>query len=351
MGKKITYIKFIIFLSFIFYITPVSATIIYKVGNGETLSSIAKRFGVPTKSLINANKGTKIKAGKKIVIPDGKKTLIARRYQKKQVIKQVINSKPKPVKQVTKKTTPQKANKQIKNKKYIKQQAKKKNNLKSKQKIVNKKSNHKKATKIVKVNKTRFVKSDNVNLRSGPSLESDTVSSLGTGTKVFLIKKENDWAYVKTLQGNYGWIYTPLVSKYKPYNLAKSTKTYGRRYKLVLAARKYLGIRYRWGAAGNGAFDCSGFVMTVFKQFGINLPHSAAGMFGYGKKVAKGDLQVGDVVFFATYTKGPSHVGIYIGNGKFIHASSGKHKGVTISSLSENYYSKRFLGAKRILPF
>jgi cell wall-associated NlpC family hydrolase len=112
-------------------------------------------------------------------------------------------------------------------------------------------------------------------------------------------------------------------------------------------ANKYLGRKYIWGASGPNAFDCSGFTMYVFKQFGISLPHQSGSQYKYGKAVSKGSLASGDLVFFNTYGS-ISHVGIYIGGGKFIHASNSR-TGVTISSLSEGYYASRYVGAKRIL--
>ncbi|MCM8710360.1 C40 family peptidase [Clostridium sp. SYSU_GA19001] len=116
---------------------------------------------------------------------------------------------------------------------------------------------------------------------------------------------------------------------------------------VVSYAYKFLGKPYIWGASGPNAFDCSGFTSYVYRAFGVNLPHNAASQYAVGKVVAKGDLNSGDLVFFNTYG-GISHVGIYIGGGRFIHASSSK-TGVIVSSLSEGYYSSRLVGAKRIL--
>jgi len=82
------------------------------------------------------------------------------------------------------------------------------------------------------------------------------------------------------------------------------------------------------------------------KKFNVSLPRTASGQFSSGTKVEKDDLQAGDLVFFTTYKKGPSHVGIYIGGNKFIHASSGVDK-VTITDLDSNYYKRRYLGARR----
>ncbi|MCR5661315.1 MAG: LysM peptidoglycan-binding domain-containing C40 family peptidase [bacterium] len=115
---------------------------------------------------------------------------------------------------------------------------------------------------------------------------------------------------------------------------------------LLSSAQRYLGTPYSMGATGNGAFDCSGFVMRIFQMHGISLPRTADVQYNVGRKVARGDEMPGDLVFFETYLPGPSHVGIYIGGGQFIHASSSR--GVTISSLGQAYYASRYLGAKRL---
>ncbi|WP_026691559.1 peptidoglycan-binding protein [Alteribacter aurantiacus] len=113
---------------------------------------------------------------------------------------------------------------------------------------------------------------------------------------------------------------------------------------LVADASNFLGTPYVWGGASPTGFDCSGFIQYVFKQNGVTVPRTAAQQYNFGKSVAK--PQVGDIVFFETYTKGPSHNGIYIGNNQFIH--SGSSTGITITSLSNSYWSQRYLGAKRL---
>lgn len=111
-------------------------------------------------------------------------------------------------------------------------------------------------------------------------------------------------------------------------------------------AKQFLGAPYRWGASSGKAFDCSGYTTYVLKKFNVNLGRTATSQFNGGIKVERSDLQPGDLVFFTTYKKGPSHVGIYIGDNKFIHASSGVDQ-VTITDLDTNYYRKRYLGARR----
>jgi cell wall-associated NlpC family hydrolase len=94
--------------------------------------------------------------------------------------------------------------------------------------------------------------------------------------------------------------------------------------------------------------DCSSFTMYVYRKLGINLPRTARAQFNIGIPVSKRELKVGDLVFFRTYARFPSHVGIYIGNGKFVHFSSMFH-GLAISSLDSRYFKRRYIGAKRVL--
>jgi len=94
--------------------------------------------------------------------------------------------------------------------------------------------------------------------------------------------------------------------------------------------------------------DCSSFTMYVYRKLRINLPRTARAQFNIGVPVSKRELKVGDLVFFRTYARFPSHVGIYIGNGKFVHFSSMFH-GLAISSLDSRYFKRRYIGAKRVL--
>lgn len=116
---------------------------------------------------------------------------------------------------------------------------------------------------------------------------------------------------------------------------------------LIATAKDLVGIKYRGGGTTKAGFDCSGFVSYVFKDIGVDLPRTSSGMHATGTKVEKKNLTSGDLVFFNTTGKGVSHVGIYIGDGKFIHSSSSK--GVKIDKLNDPYYwGKRYVGAKRV---
>ena len=121
--------------------------------------------------------------------------------------------------------------------------------------------------------------------------------------------------------------------------------------KIIDLAKKKLGKRYVWGAVGQrNTFDCSGLTSYVCKANGIHIPRRAIEQSKYGKYVSRKELQPGDLVFFDTSKRRKgyvNHVGIYIGNDKFIHASSAKKK-VVITSLKKPFYSQRFKGARRV---
>ena len=117
---------------------------------------------------------------------------------------------------------------------------------------------------------------------------------------------------------------------------------------LLSMARQYLGVPYVWAGRSPSGFDCSGFIYFVFDQLGYGLPRMADGQFEVGIPVSRNALQPGDLVFFSTYEPGPSHVGIYLGNNQFIHASSGAGY-VTVTSLGNPYHRDRYIGARRII--
>lgn len=129
---------------------------------------------------------------------------------------------------------------------------------------------------------------------------------------------------------------------------SQEVESIGLKERVILFAKKMLNIPYRFGGSSFLGIDCSGYVQKVFGLLHMALPRTAREQFAVGESVEKEDLSIGDLVFFRTYASFPSHVGIYLGNNLFIHASS-RSKKVSIDSLETPYYFKRFIGAKRLL--
>ncbi|HJP29842.1 MAG TPA: C40 family peptidase [Candidatus Latescibacteria bacterium] len=126
----------------------------------------------------------------------------------------------------------------------------------------------------------------------------------------------------------------------------------GNSSRLMNVIRSYLGVPYKWGGTTRHGMDCSALTRAVYREaYGVELPRTSRQMYGLGKSVAaRGQLRAGDLVFFRIDTSGPgvSHVGIYVGDGRFAHASSSR--GGVIDPLSNPYFDKRYAGARRVLP-
>ena len=123
------------------------------------------------------------------------------------------------------------------------------------------------------------------------------------------------------------------------------------RKKLLEDAKYFKGGKYVWGGTTPQGFDCSGYVQYLYKKHNINLPRTAWAQSKKGQNVGKNELEKGDLIFFLTDKKRGipvTHVGIYLGNGQFIHAAS-KKKGIIISPIHSGYYSNKFVSAKRVI--
>lgn len=189
---------------------------------------------------------------------------------------------------------------------------------------------------------------DGVNVRSGPSTDEDVLATLEQNDVVTVNGFEDGWYDVTCKYGTEGYIRSDFLVLTNSSSSSSSSD-------VVNFAKQFLGTRYSYGGASPSGFDCSGFTMYVYKQFGYSLPHTATGQWqsGYGTKIYNiGDLQPGDLVFFCdpsrSMGKACSHAGIYIGNGQHIHSSSSRSKGVIISDLTSGYYNTYFVGGIRL---
>ena len=130
-----------------------------------------------------------------------------------------------------------------------------------------------------------------------------------------------------------------------PFGRSFITSAQGRQ--IVSTAQKFTGVPYVFGGTTPSGFDCSGLLQYVFKMHGLTIPRLADEQYNLGKSAKVNQLVAGDLVFFTTYTAGVSHCGIYVGEGKFLHASSSK--GVKIDSLDNEYWKTRFVGARKVV--
>jgi len=133
------------------------------------------------------------------------------------------------------------------------------------------------------------------------------------------------------------------------YTIASAAEHYVvRAHELMLHALSLVGIRYRYGGDSPATgFDCSGFVRYVFNQLGTLLPRSASDISRHGRDIDRGELQPGDLVFFNTLRRPFSHVGIYLGDQRFIHAPSRGGR-IEIVNMAEGYWERRYNGARRV---
>lgn len=244
-----------------------------------------------------------------------------------------------------------------------------------------------------------YIKSSSVNVRSSASTSSQVVTTLSKNTQIKLVGENDEW-YKVEVNGKNGYILKKLVSDKKVEVTSRSTvlvreKTQNtitnntttntdnsntevanqtntannsenkiqekqtsanttvqvsssKGEQVIAYAKQYLGCKYVYGGSGPSVFDCSGFTMYVYKHFGYSMGHSAVTQASIGTYVPRSNLQAGDLIIFNNQAnKSIGHVGIYVGGGNFIHASSGSGK-IIISPLSNAYYNTRYVTARRI---
>ncbi len=185
-----------------------------------------------------------------------------------------------------------------------------------------------------------------VRLRSAADNDTATSLTIDSGKVARLNDYQDGW-YQVTFGQSTGYIPAEYAQPvhYADYEGTSATNTV--REELIAYAYTYLGTPYVYGGSSYSGTDCSGFTMAVFAKFGYSLSHGASDQYYTATSVSSEERQAGDLVFFDTFG-GISHVGIYLGGGQFIHASSSG--GVKVNSLYESYYAACYLGAGRILP-
>jgi len=185
-------------------------------------------------------------------------------------------------------------------------------------------------------------------LYARPAADTEIVAYVPYHSKVEVLDCAKGMYLVETPEGVLGWVGEKnlKIEGENPFAESKETPpAAGLREKIIATAKGYLGVPYVWGGTSAKGFDCSGLVQTVFAENGVQLPRGSGDQYREGRKISSKKMRPGDLVFFHTYTSGPSHVGIYVGGGKFLHAESSP-RGVTITPLSEPYWDERLLGAR-----
>ena len=223
---------------------------------------------------------------------------------------------------------------------------------------------------VKEISKTGYVTAESLMVRKEASASSEDLDSLSKNDKVQITGQVDGWYQIK-INGKTGYVSAKYISDTK---VAETTSRSGSTIKeekvtpmeveettssttsnsnkgtsVVEYAKNYLGCKYvSGGSSPSTGFDCSGFTSYVYKNFGVSLSRSSKGQINDGVAVSRSDLQPGDIVVFNNSgNTAIGHVGIYIGGDNFIHAAN-PSQGVTITSLSSSYYSKRYVGARRV---
>ncbi len=279
----------------------------YVVVQGDTLSGIGKKFGVSSKDIIKQNnlKNTNLRIGQRLTLPyRSNKTPLATGH---------LSQEEEPVSLNVNETT-----------RYV---VKRGDNL----------------SLIAERFDVSVEDLKNVNHIRRNSLRAGQVISIPNQNRVVKLS-------VESINIGHDQNKTSVNTKIKTDDHQENASGNGgiSRDSIIKIAKRFLGIPYKFGGTSPiKGLDCSAFVGQVFSFLNVDLPRTARELFGVGRHVNRSQLAAGDLVFFRTYARYPSHVGIYVGDSEFIHASSKAHM-VTIDSMDRPYFLKRYIGARRI---
>ena len=285
----------------------------YKVRRGDSLAKISKKFGVTTQALMEVNGLTSnaLKPKQALIIPDsGKKHVAKSKKTRSPNAEYYVVTKGDTLQVIAKKTG------------YSVNQIRRLNHVSAKslkigQKIVLTRRGPVRELAIARTNEADEAAEDDDVLGD----DEDIVMNDG------LMELEKDVDTNSELLGQWG----------SPHE----------RSLFIRVAKGFLGAPYRLGGSSVRGLDCSAFVKKIYEFFDVSLPRTAREQAHVGKHVSRDELKEGDLVFFNT-RRAYGHVGIYIGNNEFVHASSGRERMVRIDTLDKPYYNKRFVKAVRI---
>lgn len=188
---------------------------------------------------------------------------------------------------------------------------------------------------------TGYVNCDVLNVRVSPNTNSDIVTKLRDGNSFDIIYTDNGWYNIRMNSGVTGFVSAAYVEK------GGAEASVGA--KIADTAKQYVGCSYSYGSSGPKAFDCSGLTSYVYRQYGYSLPRSSVSQGSYGSYVSKSDIVAGDLLFFSNRSdRTINHVGIYVGDNKFVHAST-SGRGVVVDNLTSSYYVNNYVTARRVL--
>lgn len=217
--------------------------------------------------------------------------------------------------------------------------------------------------------KSGYVSASVLNFRSQPVIGNNVLNQLQNGTALTILSEQSGWYKVRTISGTEGWVSSEYVkldngsvtvsrgtmesrTQAQSESISQTSLNEALSSKIISYANGLLGTPYVWGGTSPKGFDCSGFVYYVFSAFDIKLNRVSRDQALQGTAVQKSELREGDLVFFDTNgtRQTINHVGIYIGSGKFIHASSGKSaNAVVISDLNTGFYAQNYMRARRVI--